>query len=206
MQAQKNQGRFYNYGRLILETFFFKPGANLKGGLSACISGAEPEFNFVGNATNWDVAAAPFLLLSGLVVLSFYLFGALVFTVFFLIALFFVWPTLWLIASAGGSVVAAFGPSLLSFIYALCMHLKIFASPYTYELINRLEALTLWQVAVCTSSYVQDGEATCFSADAAHARWGVEITRAPLHTPCGITSTAAAIIAPDHANVSYDPP
>ena len=151
--VRKSGGRWYAWGSSLRDVFFAQPYSALQTNFAICRGreDAEPQ------APICKAIAAPFMMLLGLVPLAFFVFGALVFTIFFLTVLFFVWPTLWIIASALASVCAAFGPSLLSAVYALCMHLKLFAHPYAYPFINRLEALTLWLVAVCTSSYRKDG-------------------------------------------------
>jgi hypothetical protein len=92
-------------------------------------------------------------MLLGLILMAFYILALLLMSMTLFVAYVFIGPALWIVASGFVSFCAAFGPSLLSVVYTLAMHLKIFALPVFFPIVNRLEALTLWVVAICTGSF-----------------------------------------------------
>ena len=144
-------GHILSWGNLILDKGVTAP---MKSIANVCSSKDDSAPEVLGDL---PVVVAPPLLFFGGIVLCIYCLGALVLSLFFVLTSIFIWPTLWVIASAIASCFSAVWPAALSALYALSMHLKLFAVPASAGWINRLEAMTLWTVAMCTKSYRVDG-------------------------------------------------
>ena len=104
------------------------------------------------------VALVPFIWTTGIIAIGLYAFGCLITSLFFWIFLIFIWPPLWLCATALASCLSAVVPTLLSFTFAAVMHLKFFVAPQCFPLVDRIEAASLLLVAVCTKVYPTDDD------------------------------------------------
>ena len=115
--------------------------------------------------------AFPIIVVFGVITLVLYWFGIVIFSAFLFLFLVFLWPTFWILGTTLFSIASAFGPATLSLVYAAAMHLKFFVIDFTKPVINRLEAMTLWIVAICTKTYEDENSVKDADFEYANNLW-----------------------------------